>query len=38
MPMIDAYAAVGTFADTRQLARDLAAAVMAIEQIGRAHV
>ena len=33
MPMIDAYAAVGTFADTRQLARDLAAAVMAIEQV-----
>jgi phenylpyruvate tautomerase PptA (4-oxalocrotonate tautomerase family) len=33
MPMIDAYAAVGTFADTRQLARDLAAAVMQIEQV-----
>jgi phenylpyruvate tautomerase PptA (4-oxalocrotonate tautomerase family) len=33
MPMIDAYAAVGTFADSRQLARDLAAAVMAIEQV-----
>ena len=33
MPMIDAYAAVGTFADKHQLARDLAAAVMAIEQV-----
>ena len=33
MPMIDAYATVGTFADSRQLARDLAAAVMAIEQV-----
>ena len=33
MPMIDAYAAVGTFADSHQLARDLAAAVMAIEQV-----
>jgi phenylpyruvate tautomerase PptA (4-oxalocrotonate tautomerase family) len=33
MPMIDAYAAAGTFADTHQLARDLAAAVMTIEQV-----
>ena len=33
MPMIDAYATAGTFADSRQLARDLAAAVMAIEQV-----
>ena len=33
MPMIDAYATVGTFADKHQLARDLAAAVMAIEQV-----
>jgi len=33
MPMIDAYATVGTFADSRQLARDLAAAVMQIEQV-----
>ena len=33
MPMIDAYAAVGTFADKHQLARDLAAAVMRIEQV-----
>jgi len=33
MPMIDAYAAVGTFADKHQLARDLAAAVMQIEQV-----
>ena len=33
MPMIDAYATVGTFADPHQLARDLAAAVMKIEQV-----
>jgi phenylpyruvate tautomerase PptA (4-oxalocrotonate tautomerase family) len=33
MPMIDAYAAVGTFADKHQLAQDLAAAVMKIEQV-----
>ena len=33
MPMIDAYATVGTFADSGQLARDLAAAVMKIEQV-----
>ena len=33
MPMIDAYATVGTFADSHQLARDLAAAVMQIEQV-----
>jgi len=33
MPMIDAYATVGTFADRHQLARDLAAAVMQIEQV-----
>ena len=33
MPMIDAYATAGTFADSRQLARDLAAAVMKIEQV-----
>jgi phenylpyruvate tautomerase PptA (4-oxalocrotonate tautomerase family) len=33
MPMIDAYAAAGTFADNHQLARDLAAAVMTIEQV-----
>ena len=33
MPMIDAYATVGTFADKHQLARDLAAAVMKIEQV-----
>jgi phenylpyruvate tautomerase PptA (4-oxalocrotonate tautomerase family) len=31
--MIDAYAAAGTFADKHQLAVDLAAAVMAIEQV-----
>jgi phenylpyruvate tautomerase PptA (4-oxalocrotonate tautomerase family) len=31
--MIDAYATAGTFADKHQLARDLAAAVMQIEQV-----
>src|SRR5260370_1183202 len=31
--MIDVYAAIGTFPDTAQLARDLAAAVMAVEGI-----
>jgi len=33
MPMIDVYAAEGTFADTHALARDLAAAVMKWEQV-----
>ena len=33
MPMIDVYAASGTFADKHTLARDLAAAVMTIEQV-----
>jgi phenylpyruvate tautomerase PptA (4-oxalocrotonate tautomerase family) len=33
MPMIDIYATAGTFADTHQLAADLAAAVMAVEQV-----
>ena len=33
MPMIDVYAATGTFADTRQLARDLARTLMGIEQV-----
>jgi phenylpyruvate tautomerase PptA (4-oxalocrotonate tautomerase family) len=33
MPMIDVYAAAGTFADTRTLARELAAAVMRWEQV-----
>ena len=33
MPMIDVYAAAGTFADTGRLARDLAQTVMAIEQV-----
>src|SRR5258708_37152292 len=33
MPMIDAYAAAGTFADKPQLAVDLATAVMTIEQV-----
>jgi len=33
MPMIDAYAVAGTFADKHQLAVDLAAAVKTIEQV-----
>jgi phenylpyruvate tautomerase PptA (4-oxalocrotonate tautomerase family) len=33
MPMIDAYAAAGTFADKHQLAIDLATAVMTLEQV-----
>ncbi len=33
MPMIDAYAVAGTFADKHQLAVDLATAVMTIEQV-----
>jgi phenylpyruvate tautomerase PptA (4-oxalocrotonate tautomerase family) len=33
MPMIDVYAEAGTFADRHQLATDLAAAVMAVEQV-----
>ena len=33
MPMIDVYAAAGTFADKRTLAQDLAAAVMRWEQV-----
>ena len=33
MPMIDAYATAGTFADKHRLAQDLAAAVMKIEQV-----
>jgi phenylpyruvate tautomerase PptA (4-oxalocrotonate tautomerase family) len=33
MPMIDVYAATGTFPDTAQLAEDLAAAVMAVEGV-----
>jgi phenylpyruvate tautomerase PptA (4-oxalocrotonate tautomerase family) len=33
MPMIDAYATVGTFADKQRLARDLATAVMQIEKV-----
>lgn len=33
MPMIDAYATVGTFADKQRLAQDLATAVMQIEQV-----
>ena len=33
MPMIDVYAAAGTFHDTAQLAKDLAAAVMAVEEV-----
>lgn len=33
MPMIDIYAATGTFADTHRLAKDAAATLMAIEQV-----
>jgi phenylpyruvate tautomerase PptA (4-oxalocrotonate tautomerase family) len=33
MPMIDVYATSGTFADPKGLARDLAAALMKIEQV-----
>jgi phenylpyruvate tautomerase PptA (4-oxalocrotonate tautomerase family) len=33
MPMIDVYAAAGTFSDPHTLARDLAAAVMRWEQV-----
>lgn len=33
MPMIDVYAVPGTFDDTKQLARDLAATLMVIEQV-----
>jgi phenylpyruvate tautomerase PptA (4-oxalocrotonate tautomerase family) len=33
MPMIDVYAAAGTFPDSHTLARDLAAAVMRWEQV-----
>ena len=33
MPMIDVYAIAGTFADKHRLAADLAAAVMAVEQV-----
>jgi phenylpyruvate tautomerase PptA (4-oxalocrotonate tautomerase family) len=33
MPMIDVYAATGTFPDPHTLARDLATAVMTVEQV-----
>jgi phenylpyruvate tautomerase PptA (4-oxalocrotonate tautomerase family) len=33
MPMIDVYAAAGTFADPKVLARDLATALMKVEQV-----
>ena len=33
MPMIDVYATAGTFTDQHQLAADLAAAVMTVEQV-----
>jgi phenylpyruvate tautomerase PptA (4-oxalocrotonate tautomerase family) len=33
MPMIDAYAAAGTFADKHKLAIDLASAVITVEQV-----
>ncbi len=38
MPMIDVYAVAGTFPDEHQLARDLAAAVMAVEQVRHSAV
>lgn len=33
MPMIDVYAADGTFSDPKKLAQDLAATLMAVEQV-----
>jgi hypothetical protein len=33
MPMIDVYATAGTFTDQHQLAANLAAAVMTVEQV-----
>ena len=33
MPMIDVYAATGTFSDPRKLAQELASTLMAIEQV-----
>ena len=33
MPMIDVYAAAGTFRDTHALAQELAAALMAVERV-----
>jgi phenylpyruvate tautomerase PptA (4-oxalocrotonate tautomerase family) len=33
MPMIDIYAAIGTFADTRKLAADAAAVVKGVEKV-----
>jgi hypothetical protein len=33
MPMIDVYAAAGTFRDTHTLARDLATAIMTVERV-----
>jgi len=33
MPMIDVYAAAGTFRDTQALAQELAAALMAVERV-----
>jgi len=33
MPMIDVYAAAGTFAEPKKLAQDLASTLMAIEQV-----
>src|SRR3989454_12828689 len=33
MPMIDVYAAAGTFGDTHALAQELAAALMAVERV-----
>ena len=33
MPMIDVYPAAGTFSDTSQLPKDLAATLMAVEGV-----
>ena len=33
MPMIDVYAATGTFSDPRKLAQELASTLMAIERV-----
>ena len=38
MPMIDVYAAAGTFADPPALAASLADALMKIEQVSRKRV
>ena len=38
MPMIDAYASAGTFADKHKLAVDLASTLMRIEQVPDLHI